>query len=71
MEDGAQPFTSDARYLKMSGITFVVYNPPQLGLPYLAVMIAPNSEVVGLPRSLGPAPLQIRHPKFRRFRLLK
>lgn len=35
--------------MKMSGITFVVYNPPQLGLPYLAVMIAPNGEVVAVP----------------------
>jgi hypothetical protein len=41
---GRPAVTSDARYVKMSGITFVVYNPPQLGLPYLAVMIAPNGD---------------------------
>lgn len=33
----------------MSGITFVVYDPPQHGLPYLAVMIAPNGEVEAVP----------------------
>jgi hypothetical protein len=29
----------------MPKITFVVYNPPKEGLPYLAVMIAPNGDV--------------------------
>ena len=33
----------------MSGITFVVYNPPQLGLPYLAVMISPDDKIVAVP----------------------
>jgi hypothetical protein len=30
---------------KMRKITFAVYNPPKEGLPYLAVIIAPNGEV--------------------------
>jgi hypothetical protein len=29
----------------MPKITFAVYNPPKEGLPYLAVMIAPNGDV--------------------------
>jgi hypothetical protein len=29
----------------MRKITFAVYNPPKEGLPYLAVIIAPNGEV--------------------------
>jgi hypothetical protein len=29
----------------MRKITFAVYNPPKEGLPYLAVMIAPNGDV--------------------------
>lgn len=29
----------------MREITFAVYNPPKEGLPYLAVMIAPNGDV--------------------------
>ena len=29
----------------MREITFAVYNPPREGLPYLAVMIAPNGDV--------------------------
>jgi acetyl-CoA carboxylase beta subunit len=30
---------------EMRKITFAVYNPPKEGLPYLAVMIAPNGGV--------------------------
>ena len=29
----------------MRKITFAVYNPPKEGLPYLAVIIAPNGDV--------------------------
>lgn len=29
----------------MAGITFVVYDPPTAGLPYLAVAIAPGGQV--------------------------
>jgi hypothetical protein len=29
----------------MAGITFVVYDPPAAGLPYLTVAIAPDSQV--------------------------
>jgi hypothetical protein len=32
---------------EMRKITFAVYSPPKEGLPYLAVMIAPNSDVAG------------------------
>jgi hypothetical protein len=32
-----------------SGFTFVVYDPPEPGLPHLAVMIAPNGQVSAAP----------------------
>jgi hypothetical protein len=31
--------------VEMRKITFAVYSPPKEGLPYLAVMIAPNGDV--------------------------
>jgi|HubBroStandDraft_6_1064221.scaffolds.fasta_scaffold1696228_1 hypothetical protein len=31
------------------GFTFVVYDPPKPGLPFLAVMIMPNGEVIAVP----------------------
>jgi hypothetical protein len=31
--------------VEMRKITFAVYNPPKEGLPYLAVIIAPNGDV--------------------------
>jgi hypothetical protein len=32
---------------EMREITFAVYSPPKEGLPFLAVIIAPNGEVAG------------------------
>ena len=31
--------------VEMRKITFAVYSPPKEGLPFLAVMIAPNSDI--------------------------
>jgi hypothetical protein len=31
--------------VEMRKITFAVYGPPKEGLPYLAVMIAPNGDI--------------------------
>ncbi len=33
----------------MGGVTFVVYDPPKAGLPYLAVVIAPSGEIAAVP----------------------